>query len=119
MKTILLVDDEYGIVEVLRMLLTDEGYAVLTAADGQQAMDVLREQTPDAVITDQMMPLMNGTELFRAMREIPGLGKVPVLLISSAPLFPSSSGLPWAIVLQKPFDFQELKAWLHHHFKGG
>lgn len=116
MKTILLVDDEYGIVEVLRMLLADEGYEVLTASDGEQALEVLQEQTPDAVITDQMMPLMSGTELFRAMRKLPALRKVPVVLISSAPLLPPGTGLPWALFLQKPFDFQALKDWLHRQF---
>ena len=110
MKTILLVDDEYGIVEVLRMLLTDEGYNVLTAADGQQALEVLKEQTPDAVITDPMMPLLSGTELFRTMRKLPALRKVP---ISSAPLLPASNGMPWAMFLQKPFDFEALRVWLH------
>lgn len=119
MKKILLVDDEYGIVEVLRMLLADEGYEVVTAADGQQALDLLGELTPDAVITDQMMPLVTGTELFRAMRKLPALRKVPVVLISSAPLLPSSAALPWALFLQKPFDFEELRAWLRRQFKAG
>ena len=116
MKTILLVDDEYGIVEVLRMLLTDEGYEVLTASDGQQAMELLEEQTPDVIINDQMMPRMSGTELFRAMRNLPALRKVPVVLISSAPLLPSSTGLPWAMFLQKPFTFEQLTSWLHSQF---
>ena len=118
MKTILLVDDEYGIVEVLRMLLADEGYKVLTAADGQRALELLAKQTPDAVITDQMMPLMSGTELFRAMRKLPALRKVPVVLISSAPLRAASTGLPWAMFLQKPFDFETLRGWLREQLGG-
>lgn len=118
MRTILLVDDEYGIVEVLRMLLVDEGYAVLTASDGAQALELLGERTPDAVITDQMMPLMTGTELFRAMRKLPALRPVPVVLISSAPPLPATAALPWALLLQKPFDFEQLKTWLRRHFGG-
>ena len=118
MKTLLLVDDEYGIVEVLRMLLAHEGYQVLTAADGQQALEILRKQTPDALITDQMMPLMTGSELFRAMRKVPALRKVPVVLISSAPRLPATIDLPWALFLQKPFDFEQLKTWLRRHFEG-
>ena len=93
MKTLLLVDDEYGIVEVLRMLLAHEGYQVLTAADGQQALEILRKQTPDALITDPMMPLMTGSELFRAMRKVPALRKVPVVLIGSAPRLPATTDL--------------------------
>ncbi len=116
MKTLLVVDDEYGIVEVLRLLLADEGYRVLTASDGEQALELMREQAPDAVITDQMMPLMSGAELFRAMRTAPALRKVPVVLISSAPRLTASTDLPWALSLQKPFDFEILKSWLHRHF---
>lgn len=116
MKTLLVVDDEYGIVEVLRLLLADEGYRVLTASDGEQALELMREKAPDAVITDQMMPLMSGAELFRAMRKAPALRKVPVVLISSVPRLAASTDLPWALSLQKPFDFEILKNWLHRHF---
>lgn len=113
MKTILLVDDEYAIIEILAVLLGDEGYQVLTASDGNQALVVLREKVPDLVITDQMMPHVGGAELFRAMRKDPALRRVPVVLMSSAAPALASTKLPWAMVLRKPFDFGELLAWLH------
>ena len=116
MKTILLVDDEYAVVEILATLLTDEGYVVLTASDGQQALDMLSEKVPDAVITDQMMPLVDGAELFRRMQENARHRRIPVVLMSSAPMPSDHSKLPWAMFLQKPFDFQELTSWLRGHF---
>jgi CheY-like chemotaxis protein len=111
-KTILLVDDEYAVVEILATLLTDEGYVVLTASDGQQALDLLAEKVPDAVITDQMMPLVDGAELFRRMQRHPRHRRIPVVLMSSAPMPSAHSKLPWAMFLQKPFDFQELTSRL-------
>jgi CheY-like chemotaxis protein len=106
-KTILLVDDEYSIVEVLAHLLGEEGYTVVTAANGQEALDRVSETTPDLVITDQMMPLMSGVDLFRALMKIPSLRRVPVILITSAPLR-AARELRWADLIPKPFDLDEL-----------
>ncbi len=118
MKTILLVDDEYAVVEILATLLADEGYAVLTASDGQRALEILSEKVPDAVITDQMMPVISGTELFRRMQRNPLHRRIPVVLMSSAPVAPAHLKLPWAMFLQKPFEFQELLGWLRKHVDG-
>lgn len=115
MKTILLVDDEYAVVEVLQMLLADEGFAVLTAADGEEALKVLGKETPDVVLTDQMMPLVSGAELLRAMQKSARHRRIPVILMSAAPLLPDHAQLPWALFLQKPFEFRELKVWLDKH----
>jgi DNA-binding response OmpR family regulator len=111
-KTILLVDDEYAIVEVLAMLLADEGYQVLTASDGDRALELLKENVPDVVITDQMMPAVGGPDLFRAMLKDRALKRVPVVLMSSVMPPTATAKLPWAKVLRKPFDFSELVAWL-------
>ena len=119
MKTILLVDDEYAVVEILAMLLEDEGYAVLTASDGQQALEILTEKTPDAVITDQMMPLVDGAQLFRRMQRNALHRHIPVVLMSSAPVAPSNAKLAWAMFLQKPFEFNDLTSWLRKHIGGG
>ena len=107
MKTILLVDDEFSIVEVLAHLLGEEGYAVMTASNGQEALDRASETKPDLVITDQMMPLMSGADLFRALKKIPSLRGVPVILITSAPLR-AARELRWADLIPKPFDLDDL-----------
>jgi CheY-like chemotaxis protein len=111
-KTILLVDDEYAIVEVLAMLLADEGFAVLTASDGNHALEVLQKNPPDVVITDQMMPLVSGSDLFRLMLKRPALREIPVVLMSSAVPTAANARLPWAKILRKPFDFDDLVTWL-------
>jgi DNA-binding response OmpR family regulator len=106
-NTILLVDDEYSIVEVLTHLLEEEGYTVLTAANGQDGLDRASEKAPDLVITDLMMPIMDGDELLRELRKSAALRHVPVILITSAPAS-AFRDLPWADLLAKPFEFEEL-----------
>jgi CheY-like chemotaxis protein len=109
-KTILVVDDEFTIVEALLHLLEEEeGYSVITAGDGQEALDLAlaSQHRLDLVVTDLMMPHMSGTELFLAMRKRPALAKVPVILMTSAPMA-APRNLRWADLIVKPFEFDEL-----------
>lgn len=85
MKTILLVEDEFGIAGVLCLLLEDEGYRVLSAANGRQGLDRLAENRPDLVVSDFMMPLMDGATLGRAMREDPAYKDIPLIMMSAVP----------------------------------
>jgi CheY-like chemotaxis protein len=82
---VLLVDDEYAGAEVLALILAGEGYHVTTVPDGRQALARLDEAAPDLVVTDFMMPGMNGAELVDMIRELPKYEHVPVLMISGAP----------------------------------
>jgi signal transduction histidine kinase len=68
-QQILLVDDEEGIRKVLGISLTDSGYQVLTARNGEEALRIFREQRPPIVVTDIKMPGMDGTELLRKIKE--------------------------------------------------
>ena len=77
---VLVVDDETSIREATSAMLAEQGYEVLTAGDGQQALELLTEFRPDLVITDLRMPRLSGYELLEIMRErFPGL---PVIVIS-------------------------------------
>jgi CheY-like chemotaxis protein len=84
-KTILVVDDEFGILEVLEAILSDVGFKVISAMNGQEAMALLQEEVPDLVIVDFMMPLLDGAGVIKAMRADGRLGRVPVLLASALP----------------------------------
>jgi CheY-like chemotaxis protein len=106
-KTILLVDDEYSIIEMLAHLLEEEGYVVLTASNGQVALERAAKKVPDVVVTDQMMPVMTGTELLAALRKDPALQHVPVILMTSTPLI-SSRKPRWDDFIAKPFAFSDL-----------
>src|SRR5688500_19894006 len=66
--SILIVEDEYGLAELLRDMLTELGYEVSLAINGRLALEVLRERAIHLVLTDTMMPVMDGPELARAIR---------------------------------------------------
>jgi CheY-like chemotaxis protein len=77
------VDDEFGIVDVLETILTDEGYRVLTACNGKQGLVRLAEQKPDVVLLDCMMPILGGDGMLHAMAAVPGYHRIPVIMMSS------------------------------------
>jgi two-component system KDP operon response regulator KdpE len=78
-QNILVVDDESQITRVLRTTLSAHGYAVRTAGDGDEALEVMREWAPDLVVTDLSMPNMAGLELCRRIRT---KSKVPIIVLS-------------------------------------
>jgi CheY-like chemotaxis protein len=101
MRTILVVDDEPDTLYVLDLILTAQGYRVVKARNGYEAMQFAFSAPPDLVISDWMMPVMDGTQLYRYFAAIPTLTTVPFVFISaSVPPGELSAG-PF---LRKPFD---------------
>jgi two-component system response regulator VicR len=84
MTTILIVDDEYLIADILSFALEDEGYLTVTASSGQRALTILDREEPQLIITDYMMPGMNGIELAEAVRGREASGDMPIMLMSGA-----------------------------------
>lgn len=109
MNTILIVDDEYLIADILGFALEDEGFLVVKASNGLKALEALKEKRVQLVITDYMMPLLDGKELVRSMREDPDLSDLPVILMSGAQ---ANQGDPelFAAVFDKPFDMDGMIA---------
>lgn len=112
MKTVLVVDDEVSIAETLRMFLELHGYGVVTAYDGRDALRKALEEPPDLVVTDMMMPRMDGQELIEALAAAPGLAEVPVITMSANP---QSTGRPF---FRKPFDPTDLVAEIERAIGG-
>ncbi len=81
---IVVVEDEFLIADMLVVSLEEAGHQVRAAAHGAAALQLIREQAPDLVITDFMMPLMTGLELAEAIKADAQLRKIPVLLVSGA-----------------------------------
>jgi CheY-like chemotaxis protein len=82
-KTILIVDDEAGILEVLEFILVDAGFVVKSALNGHDALAVLHEIIPDLVILDYMMPILDGHSVINAMRADPKYSSIPIILTSA------------------------------------
>jgi CheY-like chemotaxis protein len=115
MKTIVIIDDEFGLTDVLAAALQDFGYRVLVAANGVQGMQVMAADVPDLVLLDYMMPLMNGPAVLQAMRANPALASVPVILMSAMPessVRGKCSG--YVSFLRKPFEFEGVFRAIEH-----
>lgn len=85
-KKILLVEDEEIMIGLLQRKLTQEGYEVLVARDGQEGLERLRgmESKPDLVLLDIIMPKLGGFEVMEEMNKDPELKKIPVIVISNS-----------------------------------
>jgi two-component system response regulator CpxR len=102
--TVLVVDDDAEIREVLIHLLEQEGYTVLGAENGLQALVQLRESQPNLMLLDLMMPVMSGWEVLEALAETGELARIPVIVVS-AMCAPGAQAC-----LRKPVDLDELLA---------
>jgi two-component system, OmpR family, alkaline phosphatase synthesis response regulator PhoP len=80
---ILVVDDEIYIVHILDFSLGMEGYEVLTALDGEQALEKARTEKPDLIVLDIMMPKLDGYETCKRLKADPATKDVPVILLSA------------------------------------
>jgi CheY-like chemotaxis protein len=107
-KTILIVDDEFSIVETLGEIVSLEGYAFAGAANGREAMAALQAQRPALVVLDYMMPLMDGLQVLAAIRADPALAALPVIIMTAAPLGIPAAKKRWDDLLLKPFDTAQL-----------
>ena len=104
MASVLVVDDEMAITELLAEFLSDMGHTTLTAANGRDALALTRSHHPQLIITDVMMPHMDGFALLDAVRADAAYATTPVILMSAA--FPLQLPRNDATYVQKPFDLR-------------
>lgn len=82
--TVLIVDDEQPIVDLVRFTLEDEQVQVVEAPDGVRALEAARAHLPDLIFLDVQMPRLNGFEVCRRLRQEPGLGKTKIVMLTAA-----------------------------------
>jgi len=82
-RKILIADDEQECIDFVREALADTPHEVLAAADGEEALNVAQEQSPDLVILDIQMPKLNGFEVFAKLRADENLASVPVIMLTA------------------------------------
>ena len=115
-RSVLIVDDEFGLAELLSEMLGDCGYEVTLAINGRLALSIMQERGVDLVISDLMMPVMDGAELAAALRSSEAFSRIPIILMTSLPTaVPANSGL-FTIVLRKPFTPAALLRAMHTCF---
>lgn len=109
MKVVLVVDDEPFVAEVIEMALEDAGYKVISASNGAQGLERLAENQVDIVITDHMMPVLDGPAMIRRIRTLPKYDNLPIILISAVPPANLRAACPGARrFLLKPFSLSEV-----------
>ncbi|HEV8198933.1 MAG TPA: response regulator [Candidatus Polarisedimenticolia bacterium] len=82
-QTILVVDDEKDIVDLMRYNLVQAGFRVVSAFDGQQALDLARRERPDLVVLDLMLPTLPGTEVARLLRQEEKTRSIPIVMLTA------------------------------------
>jgi len=110
-RHILIVDDDENILALIKTILTQKNYTVSTALDGEQAISLLKQERFDAIITDAMMPLMDGNALARKVKDDPALKDIPIIMITAskeAEMVKKSFTSGCVLFLPKPFTASSL-----------
>lgn len=115
-RKILVVDDNDDIREMLAVLLDMQGYKVVMAGDGEEAVHTAQREKPDVILMDVMMPKLDGLEAARRIHQMPELNHVPIIGLSafSDPLIENgqANSFSWSAYLRKPIDVDELEQLL-------
>jgi two-component system response regulator VicR len=104
-KVLLVVDDEPDIRTSISLILKMEGYGVLTASHAGAALELVEKEVPDLVLSDFMMPWMNGRDLILELRRRHATRHIPAILMSGVTPDPPE---PWDAFLRKPMDIAQL-----------
>lgn len=117
MKKILIVDDEKSISDIIKFNLTKEGYDIVTAFDGREAVTVFEDEKPDLIILDSMLPELDGLEVAKEIRKT---SHVPIIMLSAKDSeFDKVIGLEIGAddYVTKPFSNRELLARVKAHLR--
>jgi two-component system chemotaxis response regulator CheY len=112
---VLVVDDDKGIREFVRTVLSDEGYDVAEATDGQQALDRVAQRRPDVILLDMRMPVMDGWEFARTYREQPGPHAPIVIVTAALDVAKDAKEIGANGFLAKPFQLDDLLQLVQQH----
>ena len=117
-QPVLVVEDHDDVRDLLETLLAVDGYRVFTAADGRQALDCIKRETPCVILLDVMMPVMDGVTFARALRgaDDPDVAKTPIVLVTAvADAENVRRQIGAADVIPKPIDMDKVVAAVGRH----
>jgi len=114
-KTILIMDDDLALQTVLEIALREAGYEIVLANDGQEGIEKLKSLNPDLVISDIMMPQMDGVETFQHIKEQLQDNGIPIFIMTALNRKPWFADLEaeGAVIIQKPFEIEQLLRLVH------
>jgi two-component system KDP operon response regulator KdpE len=82
-KTILVVDDEQDLLDLMEIILGAEGFDIITASNGQEAINKIKDQIPDLVLLDVMMPIMDGWQTLKNIKSTKETMHIPVVMVTA------------------------------------
>ncbi|GAB4445874.1 MAG: hypothetical protein Kow0031_28460 [Anaerolineae bacterium] len=119
-KRILCIEDEAEMIDLTRLVLEREGYQVIGAVGGRHGLELIRQEKPDLILLDLMMPDVDGWEVYRQMKADKSLADIPVIIVTArAQSIDKVLGLQVAKVddyITKPFGPRELLASIQKIF---
>src|SRR5262252_3974632 len=120
-KTILVADDESHILHVVSLKLRNAGFEVVTARDGQEALELAQQEKPDLLITDYHMPQLSGLELCQRLKQDPKTKDIPAIMLTARgyhlePRDTEESGI--LRMLSKPFSPRHLLSTVNEVLEG-
>lgn len=121
-EKVLVVDDEPSIVNLVSVKLSHEGYRVVSARDGEEALEKVRSERPDLVLLDVMMPKLDGKEVCMRLKRDPATKDIPVVMLTAAGEFGEQlKGLELGAdeYMTKPFDPKHLVQVVAYMLEGG
>lgn len=119
-KKILIVDDEKDLVETLKVLLESENYEVIVAFDGKEGLQKAKEENPDLILMDVLMPHLNGYQVCRELKKDPHYKHIPIVMLTAKT---QETDRFWGIesgadeYLTKPFESDALLSTLGKKLK--
>ena len=109
MATVLVVEDEFGIADLIAAVLEDEGHRILMAANGKLGLEMLARERPQLVFLDYMMPVMDGASVLRSMTADQSFRDLPVVMMSSLPeAIVAERCEGYAAFMRKPFKITDV-----------
>lgn len=115
--SVLIIDDVDANVLLLKLLISKAGYKILTATNGQEAIKLVEENNPDLILLDIMMPIMDGHEVAKKLKEMPDKANIPIIFLSalsSTEEIVKGFKLGAADYITKPFNKEELLTRINH-----
>jgi len=114
MKKLLIVDDEAEIVELVSMVLEQDDRSIFAAYDGEQALEIVREEQPDLVLSDIMMPRLDGRELCKRIRADSNISGTVIILMSAVHKLEATDCDADGLI-RKPFDISTISGLINRH----
>ena len=116
MKTILIIEDDEAISELLRLAIqTETPHLVLLASNGIEALKIVEQINPSLILIDYLLPSMNGLDLYDRLHAIPRLQMTPTILLSAIPDLENLRGHRQVSLIAKPFDIETLLQTIDSH----